>query len=150
MHYAGTFIDGSEFDSSYKRGQPTSFGVNQVIKGTHSASQIFASNIFIKCVGWTEGLQLMSVGDKYEFYIPYLSSLSSLSSLPSLSFLSFLPYVLSLPSLSSHPFPAFPCNILPISWDLAYGAAGRPPKIPKYSTLVFVVELFDINGKTDL
>ena len=51
VHYAGRLIDGSEFDSSIKRGEPSSFGLNQVIKG------------------WTEGLQLMRVGSKFEFYI---------------------------------------------------------------------------------
>ncbi len=52
VHYKGTLIDGEEFDSSYKRGQPASFGVTGVIKG------------------WTEALQLMPVGSKWELYIP--------------------------------------------------------------------------------
>ena len=52
-HYEGTFPNGQVFDSSYKRGEPIEFGLNQVIKG------------------WTEGLQLMSEGAKYELYLPY-------------------------------------------------------------------------------
>jgi len=52
-HYRGTLIDGTEFDSSYKRGEPTTFAPNQVIKG------------------WTEAMQLMVEGDKWEMYIPY-------------------------------------------------------------------------------
>ena len=51
-HYAGRLLDGTEFDSSYKRGQPTTFAPNQVIKG------------------WTEAMQLMGEGDKWELYIP--------------------------------------------------------------------------------
>ena len=53
VHYEGTLIDGTVFDSSYRRGESISFPLNGVIKG------------------WTEGLQLMSIGSKYKFFIPY-------------------------------------------------------------------------------
>jgi len=52
VHYEGTLIDNTVFDSSYKRGKPISFGLNRVIKG------------------WTEGLQLMVVGEKTRLFIP--------------------------------------------------------------------------------
>ena len=52
VHYRGTLIDGSEFDSSYSRNKPATFGVGQVIPG------------------WTEALQLMKEGDKWEIYLP--------------------------------------------------------------------------------
>ena len=52
VHYKGTLVDGTEFDSSYKRGEPIEFPLSGVIKG------------------WTEGVQLMSVGSKFEFTIP--------------------------------------------------------------------------------
>jgi len=51
-HYHGTLVDGTVFDSSVSRGQPASFGVNQVIKG------------------WTEALQLMKEGDKWRLFVP--------------------------------------------------------------------------------
>ena len=52
VHYTGTLIDGTVFDSSVERGEPITFALNQVIKG------------------WTEGLQLMSEGSKYRLFIP--------------------------------------------------------------------------------
>lgn len=53
VNYKGTLIDGTEFDNSYKRGEPISFPLNGVIRG------------------WTEGLQLMPAGSLYKFYIPH-------------------------------------------------------------------------------
>lgn len=52
VHYHGTLLDGTVFDSSVERGESISFGLNQVIKG------------------WTEGVQLMSVGEKFKFFVP--------------------------------------------------------------------------------
>ncbi|MFZ4457202.1 MAG: FKBP-type peptidyl-prolyl cis-trans isomerase [Bacteroidales bacterium] len=53
VHYKGTLVDGTQFDSSYDRGEPITFPLNQVIPG------------------WTEGVQLMSVGSKYKLFVPY-------------------------------------------------------------------------------
>jgi len=86
INYRGTFIDGTEFDSSYDKGEPITLPLNRVIPG------------------WTEGLQMMKVGSKWELYIPA---------------------------------------------NLAYGPHGRPPKIAPNATLVFEVELLDIEKPQD-
>ena len=82
VHYKGTLLNGTEFDSSYARNEPISFALNRVIPG------------------WTEGVQLMPIGSKFTFYI---------------------------------------------APELAYGEAGGGP-IPPNSTLIFEVELLDIEG----
>jgi FKBP-type peptidyl-prolyl cis-trans isomerase FklB len=81
VHYIGTTIDGMEFDNSFKRGTPAVLNVSGVIKG------------------WTEALQLMSVGSKYKLFVPY---------------------------------------------NLGYGEMGSQ-RIKPYSTLIFEVELLEIN-----
>lgn len=83
VHYHGTLIDGTVFDSSVDRGEPVVFGVTQVIPG------------------WVEALQLMPVGSKWKLYIPY---------------------------------------------ELAYGERGAGELIAPYSTLIFEVELIDIEN----
>ncbi len=83
-HYRGTLLDGTEFDSSYSRGQPARFAVNKVIKG------------------WTEALQLMPIGSKWQLFIPQ---------------------------------------------QLAYGAAGSPPRIGPFAMLIFEIEVLGVAGK---
>lgn len=83
VHYHGSLVNGDVFDSSVDRGEPTSFAPNQVIPG------------------WTEALQYMSEGEKWEVYLPQ---------------------------------------------DLAYGSRGAGGAIPPFSTLVFTIELLEVNG----
>ena len=84
VNYKGTLIDGTEFDSSYKRNEPSTFRANQVIKG------------------WTEALTMMPVGSKWELYIPQ---------------------------------------------ELAYGSRETGGLIKPFSTLIFEVELLEIEKK---
>lgn len=81
VHYRGMLVDGTEFDSSYRRGEPTSFPLGSIIPG------------------WQEALQMMKVGSKWEIVIPP---------------------------------------------QLAYGENGAPPAIPPNATLVFEIELLEI------
>ena len=67
VHYHGTTIDGAVFDSSVDRGEPIEFGLNQVIPG------------------WTEGVQLMSVGSKYKFFIPQAMAYGAQSPSPAIA-----------------------------------------------------------------
>ncbi len=81
-HYAGTLIDGTEFDNSYKRGEPITFAVGGVIKG------------------WTEALQLMTVGSKYKLFIPHQLGYGTndVGSIPAGSVLLFDVELLSIPT----------------------------------------------------
>ena len=81
VHYEGTLIDGSVFDSSYKRGNPATFGVTQVIQG------------------WVEGLQLMETGAKWKLYIPYDLAYGERGSPPSIPPFSALIFTVELISI---------------------------------------------------
>jgi FKBP-type peptidyl-prolyl cis-trans isomerase len=82
VNYVGTLINGTEFDNSYKRGEPITFPVSGVIKG------------------WTEALQLMSKGAKYKLYIPHdlAYGVNEVGSIPAGSVLIFEVDLLDIPS----------------------------------------------------
>eukprot|EP00622_Pseudochattonella_farcimen_P003225 FR738352.1.p1 GENE.FR738352.1~~FR738352.1.p1 ORF type:complete len:242 (+),score=30.38 FR738352.1:54-728(+) len=92
-HYAGTLIDGTEFDSSYSRGSPTSFAPNQVIKG------------------WTEAMQLMVEGDKWELYIPSDLAYGERGSPPKIPGGSVLIFTIEIITIKGDKVPAQRCDI---------------------------------------
>src|SRR5271169_1286501 len=87
-NYRGTLINGTEFDSSYKGGQPASFGVGQVIKG------------------WTEALQLMPVGSKWQVFVPSDLAYGSRSPAPQIGPNSTLVFEIDLVSIQDKNAPA--------------------------------------------
>src|SRR2546430_8597383 len=90
VNYRGTLIDGTEFDSSYKRGQPASFPVNGVI------------------TGWTEALQLMKVGSKYQLWIPSSLAYGERSVSPEIGPNATLIFEVELQDVKPPPTPAPP------------------------------------------
>ena len=88
VNYRGTLINGTEFDSSYKRGQPATFPVNGVIKG------------------WTEALQLMKVGSKYQLFIPSNLAYGERSVSPEIGANSTLIFEVELLDAKPAPTPA--------------------------------------------
>jgi FKBP-type peptidyl-prolyl cis-trans isomerase FklB len=102
VNYRGTLIDGTEFDSSYKRGQPATFPVNGVIKG------------------WTEALQLMKQGSKYQLFIPSTLAYGERAMGPDIGPNSTLIFEVELQDVKPPPTPA------------PQGSPGAPgaPKVP--------------------
>jgi FKBP-type peptidyl-prolyl cis-trans isomerase FklB len=92
-HYAGTLIDGTEFDSSYSRGEPTTFAPNQVIKG------------------WTEAMQLMVEGDKWELYIPSDLAYGERGSPPKIPGDSALVFTIEMIEIQGEKTIALKCNV---------------------------------------
>lgn len=91
-HYEGKLIDGTVFDSSYERGSPTTFAPNQVIKG------------------WTEAMQLMVQGDKYELYIPSELAYGERGSPPKIPPGSVLIFQMEILELLGEGVPALLCD----------------------------------------
>lgn len=92
-HYHGTLIDGTVFDSSYDRGSPTSFAPNQVIKG------------------WTEAMQMMVEGDKWEMYIPSELGYGDRGSPPKIQGGDTLIFQMEILSIDGNKVPAVKCEV---------------------------------------
>ena len=91
-HYSGKLIDGTTFDSSYDRGSPTSFAPNQVIKG------------------WTEAMQLMVEGDKWEMYIPSELGYGDSGSPPKIQGGDVLVFVMEIIKIKGNKVDAITCD----------------------------------------
>jgi len=91
-HYKGTLIDGTQFDSSYDRGSPTTFAPNQVIKG------------------WTEAMQLMVEGDKWEMYIPSELGYGDSGSPPKIGGGDVLVFTMEIIKIKGNTKPAITCD----------------------------------------
>src|SRR5881628_207471 len=109
VNYRGTLINGTEFDSSYKRGQPATFPVNGVIKG------------------WTEALQLMKVGSKYQLFVPSNLAYGERSVGPDIAPNATLIFEVELPDVKPPPTPA------PQASGPAPQAAPKPTPPPRPS-----------------
>lgn len=94
VHYQGTLLDGSVFDSSIDRGEPVEFPVGGVIPG------------------WVEGLQLMSVGEKYIFYIPSELAYGAQSPTPAIPANSTLVFEVELLDITSQPEASAPAAVI--------------------------------------
>merc|ERR1712176_1069605 len=92
-HYRGTLIDGTEFDSSYGRGEPTTFAPNQVI------------------LGWTEAMQLMVEGDKWEMYIPSELGYGDSGSPPKIGGGDVLVFTMEIVKIKGDKEPASKCDV---------------------------------------
>jgi len=93
-HYEGKLIDGTIFDSSYERGSPSSFAPNQVIRG------------------WTEAMQLMVEGDKWEMYIPSDLGYGDGGSPPKIGGGDALIFIMEIISINGDKVPAVKCNAI--------------------------------------
>jgi len=118
-HYAGTLLDGTEFDSSYSRGSPSTFAPNQVIKG------------------WTEAMQMMVEGDKWELYIPSELAYGERGSPPKIPGGSVLIFTIELitinggkvPASRCNPFTTEDCNAKEVKWlNKIDGKYGKDPE----------------------